>query len=292
MKLKDIQGIFHKELDAIYGKEEVFSFFFICLESFYNISRLQLATDPELSITKEEQEPIFDALERLKQQQPIQYIIGKARFYGELFKVDSNTLIPRSETEEMVDSIIKETVREIGLGNLKAPIYILDIGTGSGCIAVTLAKQLPEAEVFALDVSKGALKVAQENAKLNEVKVNFIEADILDTKNIENQPKFDVIVSNPPYVRELEKKQMRANVLENEPHLALFVEDDNPLIFYKAITEFAEHNLKPEGVLYFEINEYLASETLALVDSYSFNEVEVRKDMFGKYRILKAIKSE
>lgn len=292
MKLKDLQKIFHKELDAIYGPEEVFSFFFICLESFYNISRLQLATDPELSITKEEQTPIFEALEQLKQQKPIQYIIGQAPFFGLPFKVNSNTLIPRAETEEIVDQIVKETIREIGLGNLKAPIHMLDIGTGSGCIAVTLAKQLPEAEVHAIDVSKEALKVAEDNAKLNEAKVNFIEADILETKTLEGVSKLDVIVSNPPYVREMEKKQMRANVLEHEPHLALFVEDENPLIFYKAITEFAEQNLKPNGSLYLEINEYLANEMMGLVLGYKFEDVRVKKDMFGKYRLLTATKSE
>lgn len=292
MKLKDLQNIFHKELDAIYGKEEVFSFFFICLESFYNISRLQLATDPELSITKEEQTPIFDALEDLKQQKPIQYIIGQTQFYGLPFKVNANTLIPRAETEEIVDQVVKETIREIGLGNLKAPIHMLDIGTGSGCIAVTLAKQLPEAEVHAVDVSKEALKVAEGNVKLNEVKVNLIEANILETKTLEGVSKLDVIVSNPPYVREMEKEHMRANVLENEPHLALFVENDNPLIFYKAITEFAEQNLKPNGVLYFEINEYLANEMMALVLGYKFIDVRIKKDMFGKYRLLTATKSE
>ncbi len=292
MKLKDLEKIFHKELDAIYGPEEVFSFFFICLESFYNISRLQLATNVELSITKEEQPPIFEALEQLKQQKPIQYIIGQAQFYGLPFKVNANTLIPRAETEEIVDGLIKETIRDIGLGDLKAPIKILDIGTGSGCIAVTLAKQLPEAEVYAVDVSKEALKVAEGNAKLNDVIVNFIEANILETKSLEEVDKFDIIVSNPPYVREMEKEHMRANVLENEPHLALFVENDNPLIFYKAITEFAEQNLKPNGKLCYEINEYLANEMMALVLGYGFIEVSVQKDMFGKYRLLKATKSK
>lgn len=292
MKLKDLEQLFHKELDAIYGPEEVFSFFFICLESFYNISRLQLATNPELSITKEEQTPIFDALEQLKQQKPIQYIIGEAHFYGMSFKVNTKTLIPRAETEEIVDGIIKETIREIGVGNLKAPVHILDIGTGSGCIAVTLAKQLPEAEVQAIDVSKEALKVAEENAKLNDVKVNFTEANILETKTLVNDTKFDIIVSNPPYVREMEKQHMRPNVLDNEPHLALFVDNDNPLVFYKAITEFAEQNLKPNGMLYFEINEYLANEMIALVIDYNFTNVSVKKDMFGKYRLLKATKSE
>jgi len=286
MKLKDLKGIFHKELDPIYGKEEVFSFFFMCLESFYNISRLQLALNVELSITKEEQEPIFNALELLKQEQPIQYILGETEFYGLPFKINTNTLIPRPETEELVDWVIKD----IKADNKKDAISILDIGTGSGCIAITLAKKIKQAKVHAVDVSKKALITAQENANLNNVDVQFVETNILNTKSLKGCFDLDIVVSNPPYVRELEKQEMKANVLDNEPHLALFVDNDNALVFYKAITEFAEENLKPNGQLYFEINEYLAEEMKNLVASYGFNTIEVRKDMFGKYRMLRAVK--
>ena len=170
------------------------------------------------------------------------------------------------------------------------PISILDIGTGSGCIAISLAKNLPNAEVFALDVSKEALKVAKQNAKLNKVEISFIEADILnestwslDFKNLE----FDVITSNPPYVRELEKQEIKPNVLDNEPHLALFVNDENPLLFYKAITNFAVHNLKPKGELFFEINQYLGNETQQLLVDANFEDVELVKDLNGNDRMLK-----
>jgi release factor glutamine methyltransferase len=169
----------------------------------------------------------------------------------------------------------------------------LDIGTGSGCIAVSLAKQLPNAKVYAMDISQEALNIAVENAKFNEVAVTFIEADILascHSELISGSHKFDIIVSNPPYVRELEKSQIKNNVLKHEPHLALFVKNEDPLLFYKAICEFAVHNLKPKGNLYFEINQYLGGEMKQLLNSYNFESVEIRKDMFGNVRMLKSIK--
>jgi len=172
-------------------------------------------------------------------------------------------------------------------GNFK----ILDIGTGTGCIAIALAKHLPNAQVYALDVSKDAIEVAKENAKLNAINVNFFEADILnkDHWNLAiNNLKFDIIVSNPPYVRHLEKAEMNNNVLQNEPHLALFVEDDNPLMFYNAITEFASKYLKIDGRLYFEINQYLGKEMMELLKAYNFRNVELRKDIFGNNRMVLA----
>ncbi|WGD34806.1 peptide chain release factor N(5)-glutamine methyltransferase [Olleya sp. YS] len=285
MRLTDLKNIFHNELDAIYGKDEVQSFFFILTQAYYKYSRLDLALHPDLAITKQEQEPIFKALDLLKHHKPIQYIIGETEFYGLPFKVNEHTLIPRPETEELVDLIISNVTSSTVDKSLK----ILDIGTGSGCIAISLAKHLSTSSVFALDVSAKALEKASENATLNNVEVQFIEANILNKSNWDlnfNDLKFDIIVSNPPYVRHQEKTQMQPNVLNNEPHLALFVEDDNPLLFYKAITDFAVKNLTPKGELYFEINEYLGQEMIQLLENHGFKDVQLKQDMFGKDRMI------
>lgn len=290
MLLKDLQSIFHKTLDAIYGKDEVDSFFFLCSENYLNLPRFQLALEPGFTITTTEVDMFFKVLEDLKQQKPIQYIIGETEFYGLPFKVNEAVLIPRPETEELVDLIIKCHTARSRIVNENNPLKILDIGTGSGCIAISLAKNLSHAKVYALDVSKDALKVAKHNAEYNKVDINFIEADILNettwTSKFENL-KFDIIVSNPPYVRNIEKQEIQSNVLDNEPHLALFVEDDNPLLFYKAITNFAVKNLKINGQLYFEINQYLGEDTLALLTTAHFENVELLKDYNGNDRMVK-----
>ena len=287
--LKDLQNIFHKELDVIYGKDEVNSFFFLCTAYYLNVPRFQITLEPEFTINKSETDTFFKVLDHLKQQRPIQYILGETEFYGSLFKVNENVLIPRPETEELVDKII----RAVTSNPVEKSLNILDIGTGSGCIAISLAKNLPNTKVYALDVSKDAIKVAKQNAELNNVEINLIEADILN-KNchslINEEFKFDIIVSNPPYVRNLEKVEIQSNVLDNEPHLALFVDDENPLLFYKAITEFAVNNLKPNGRLYFEINQYLGEETKQLLVDANFENIELLKDLNGNDRMLKGIK--
>ena len=201
-----------------------------------------------------------------------------------IFKVNENTLIPRPETEELVDWILKE-------GTDRA-VNVLDIGTGSGCIAIALAKNMPNAKVYALDISKAALKTAKLNADLNKVKIEFIEADILTIGHAELvsvSHKFDVIVSNPPYIQEKEKPLMKPNVLNNEPHLALFVKDENPLLFYEAITEFAIHNLTKNGQLFFEINEYLGRKMIRLLIDNNFKNIELKQDILKKDRMIKAI---
>jgi len=197
------------------------------------------------------------------------------------FKVDSNVLIPRPETEELVAWILNQADTE-------QPLKILDIGTGSGCIAVSLAKQLPNAEVYALDVSPAALEMAHYNAQQNAVELNTIEANVLEWKPTDLS--FDIIVSNPPYVRESEIERMAPNVLEHEPHLALFVENDHPLVFYRAIVELSQQGLKKHGRLYFEINEYLGEETQSLFSSDTFEDVQLKTDIFGKQRMLRATK--
>ncbi|SFJ34648.1 peptide chain release factor N(5)-glutamine methyltransferase [Olleya namhaensis] len=289
MLVKDLKQIFHKELDAIYGKDEVFSFFFMLTEQYCNISRLDVALDTKISITKEEQEPLFKALESLKQNTPIQYILGETEFYGLPFKVNANTLIPRPETEELVQLVVDAYPKQ----NSKAKVSILDIGTGSGCIAISLAKNIVPSSVSALDVSAKALEQARQNAVLNNVEVDFVAGDILTMTEGDSAFKnitFDVIVSNPPYVRNLEKLEMQANVLENEPHLALFVADDNPLLFYKAITGFAVQHLKQNGQLFFEINEYLGPEMIQLLEDNGFKDVQLKQDFFGKDRMVKGTK--
>ncbi|PNQ72694.1 peptide chain release factor N(5)-glutamine methyltransferase [Hanstruepera neustonica] len=287
MLLKDIQTIFHKELDAEYGNHEVANFFNILIKHFLDLDRISLVLEPQLTILKKEEEPLFDALSRLKNHEPIQYIIGETEFFGLNFKVNQHTLIPRPETEELVEWIIDNVTSSL----VENSLDILDIGTGTGCIAITLAKKLPNAQVTAIDISEGALQIAKQNALDNKVEITFIKADILKKDDIDSKNrKFDIIVSNPPYVRYLEKVEMKPNVLDYEPSQALFVADDNPLQFYKAITEFAVDNLKENGLLFFEINQYLGQETKQLLADYGFKNCQLKQDIFGNDRMLIASK--
>ncbi|MEO8933019.1 MAG: peptide chain release factor N(5)-glutamine methyltransferase [Xanthomarina sp.] len=291
MRLKDIQDVFHKELDTVFDVNEVNSFFNILILHYLKLNRIALVLEPGLTLTKEEEKPLFEALSRLKKEEPIQYIIGETEFYGLPFKVNADTLIPRPETEELV-SLILHNVHTLNLES--KTIRILDIGTGTGCIAISLAKNLLKAQVYALDISEEALKIAKQNADLNNVEIQFIKTDILnrDSWNLEFRNKeFDIIVSNPPYVRNLEKLEIKNNVLKHEPHLALFVEDTNPLQFYEAIANFALTHLKASGLLFFEINQYLGIETTQLLKDKGFSDLELKQDVFGNDRMLKAIKS-
>lgn len=269
------------------------TFFFILTEYYDKIKRIDLALNTDLIIKNESVLKYESALEALKNYEPIQYIIGKTEFFGLPFYVNENTLIPRPETEELVELILSNITSnshsELIEGNNH--FNVLDIGTGTGCIAVSLAKQLPNANVSAIDVSAKAIEIAKKNAQLNQVDINFIETDILKIcdSELDSTSKFDIIVSNPPYVRQLEKQQMQDNVLNHEPHLALFVEDDNPLIFYRAITQFATKNLKSNGELYFEINEYLGKEMITLLKEFGFKNIQLRQDFFGKDRMIKGI---
>lgn len=288
MILKEIHNIYHNELDAIYGSDEVDSFFYWLIEHYFQFNRLTLALEPQLALTKTEEQPLFEALSRLKLQEPIQHIIGETEFFGLSFKVNKHTLIPRPETEELVQWVIKCHSEQ----SEKSQLKILDIGTGTGCIAITLAKKLPNVKVFALDVSQEALTIARQNAELNKAEVTFLQANILKKNEnlsvLGDESKFDIIVSNPPYVRQLEKQEIKKNVLDYEPDLALFVEDDNPLIFYEAITKLAVEKLKPNGQLFFEINQYLGAEMQQMVKTYPFKHIELQQDMFGNDRMLKA----
>jgi len=287
MTLKNLQNIFYSHLEPLYGKNEVQSFFRVLTEHYLQIKYIDIALHPEQLVSNHDLNKFNKAIERLKLEEPIQYIIGETEFFGLPLKVDSSTLIPRPETEDMVRWILDQE-----LVTYNKQLSILDIGTGSGCIAIALAKHLSNSKVYAMDISPKALKVAQENALLNKVEVKFFEGDILNS-NPEAFPvlpkKFDVIVSNPPYVRGLEKAMIKNNVLKYEPLLALFVEDEDPLLFYKAICKFTVHNLKVGGMLFFEINQYLGEEMKQLMYTFNFKSVELKKDLFGNDRMIKSI---
>lgn len=286
MILKTLKRSFSEALVGFYPETEIDSFFNLLSEDVLNMKRADIALNLYAVVSGKKYDKFQIALKRLQSNEPIQYILGDTEFYGLTFKVNEHVLIPRPETEELVDLILKETNKEESLN-------ILDVGTGSGCIAISLAKHLPNAKVKALDVSEDALHMARENAKQNDVIVEFVEGNILEhtyTESSISNSEFNVIVSNPPYVRHLEKEHMKANVLDHEPHLALFVEDENPLQFYDAIAQFAIRNLKQNGKIFFEINEYLGKEMIALLESYNFKNCELIKDLSGKDRILKATK--
>ncbi|WP_349663934.1 peptide chain release factor N(5)-glutamine methyltransferase [Cellulophaga lytica] len=278
MLLKEIKKIYHIELDAVYPVEEVDSFFYMAIEHYLKLERFVLALEPNYVVTKDEESTLFLVVDKLKKHIPIQYILGAAHFMGLDFNVNTNVLIPRPETEELVSWILNEV-------NVNQEITILDIGTGSGCIAITLAKNLPKAKVFALDISKEAILVAKSNAEANNVTVTFLEQNILEEPSLKQN--FNIIVSNPPYVRDLEKKEMSANVLEHEPNLALFVSDNNPLVFYKAITNFSVNHLRENGKLFFEINQYLGEQTKELLVELNYINIKLKKDMYGNDRMLK-----
>ena len=280
MTIKHYRDQFIQELTPLYDAGEAESFFYLILEAKHQLKRVDLALQPDLVFSKAELETWNLILEQLKKEIPIQYLLGSTHFYGLEFEVNSNVLIPRPETEELVDWIIQSSKFKVQSSKFK----ILDIGTGSGCIAISLAKNLPNAEVFALDVSDKALATAQKNAELNQVTIQFIHQSILETEDLGQQ--FDLIVSNPPYVRHLEKHEIKKNVLDNEPHLALFVEDNDALIFYQKIAELALKNLNPQGQLYFEINQYLGQETLDLLQEMGFKDITLRKDIYGNDRMI------
>ena len=279
MKLKDLKIDFITKLSVTYQKEEVLSFFKILCEEYLNITPTKLLLVGEELINKEQFDMFSKVMIRLLNEEPIQYILNTTSFYGLDFICTPSALIPRPETEELVDWILKSE---------KNKISILDIGTGTGCIPISLAKNNTVYTVSALEISDAALELAKDNAQKNEVDISFISADIF---SYISEKKYDLIVSNPPYVRNLEKIKIQNNVLNFEPPLALFVDDDDPLVFYRAILEFAKSNLSEKGSVYFEINENLFNEMESLLASYRFSEIELKKDVFGKYRFIRGLKS-
>ena len=270
------------EITSVYEENEAKSIVYLLLEHYLNLSKTDILLDNFVNQPFDFQDIII----RLKAQEPVQYIIGETEFYGRKFKVTPDTLIPRPETEELVQLVVSSWQSAVG-SVAQSPISVLDLGTGSGCIAISLACELPNAQVYAYDISEKALKIAKENANRNNVNVIFEQLDILNFPP-SSFPPFSIIVSNPPYVMNAEKSEMEQNVLDYEPHLALFVEDSDPLIFYKSIADFAFKNLIINGLCIVEINQAFGLETAELFWNQGFRYVEVVKDMFGKDRMVKA----
>lgn len=274
-KVSNILSYFREELSAVADEREITSWYYISMQYLLVYNRSDCIINTNQVLNKSQLSKIKQIVAELKAHKPIQYILGETEFYGLKIKVNEHTLIPRPETEQLVDWILKENF-----------VAALDIGTGSGCIPIALAKHT-DAKVLAIDVSEDALLIAEENAKNNEVEINFIHQDILQTNYLQ---KVDLIVSNPPYVLESEKEKMQENVLDYEPELALFVEDKYPLIFYKKIASLAFNFLNENGKLFFEINTKFGKETIEMLADIGFVNIELKKDMNDKDRMIKAIK--
>ncbi|MGL4411963.1 MAG: peptide chain release factor N(5)-glutamine methyltransferase [Bacteroidales bacterium] len=244
----------------------------------YSIDSVAFILDKDTIFSEERAQELNSIVERLYNGEPIQYILGSEEFYDMRFMLEAGVLIPRPETEELVDMIINE---------MPNAMSILDIGTGSGCIAISLAANLPKATVEAWDISPIALRVSAMNAKSNGVSLRVVEQDVFDD-SASNGSGFDIIVSNPPYVMESEKLDMEEHVLEHEPHIALFVSDSDPLIYYRRIAEIGLNRINRGGRLYFEINSLLAEETKRVVESLGYSDVRLVKDLYGRERMLVA----
>jgi len=278
LTIKDIKSYIAGELSGIYPEHEINALTSIIIKTVLRTSGLHSLAMPESHVLQKHVHEIGRICRELKKGRPLQYILGETSFYNCSIKVTGDTLIPRPETEELVDLVIKENKAFRG--------SILDIGTGSGCIAIALSVNLPGTDVTGTDISEEALAVAHDNAMLNEAKVKFIKSDILKP-DIELFGSIDIIVSNPPYIRKSEKTLMNRNVLDYEPHFALFVPDDSPLIFYRAICDFAEHILVPGGKLYLEINEAMGKKMTDLLLTYKYTDIELIKDINSRDRIIK-----
>lgn len=281
MTLNEYKIHFKNQLISVYDIDECLAMFSIVMEEIMGYKRIDVMLKGDEIIADKDLVCLEQVLEKLIEEIPIQYIFQKGYFYGYEFKVSPATLIPRKETEELVEWILSTMQK-----NPQKKWRILDIGTGTGCIPITIKKEFPLAHVTAIDVSREALEIAKENANLLKAEVQFIEKNILETIELD---MYDIIVSNPPYIRNLEKKKIRKNVLDFEPHLALFVSDEDPLIFYRKITQLAYQSLPKEGFLFFEINQYLGKEMQELILPY-FSQFELKKDMQGNDRMMKMIK--
>ena len=280
MTAKELKKKFRMILGPLYPNNEIDSMYYWVVQHRLHLNRVNLALDPNLDISDKDEVYFNMAIEKLQNEIPIQYITGETEFFGLPFVVDHHVLIPRPETEELVSWVIDSYKKRSANSKLK----ILDIGTGSGCIGISLKKNIPNADVWILDISKEALAVASKNADLNRVKIHNIRMDILKMEPLPTT--FDIIISNPPYIRELEKNSIKNNVLRNEPSIALFVKDNNPLIFYDKIADIAKNYLEDKGGLFFEINQYLGKETLALLEKKGFKNNELRRDIFGNDRMI------
>lgn len=276
-KVQSIVNLYKSSLADLFKEREIEQIIQLMFSNVMGWDKITFRQNLQLGLSESELLKFNGILKRLKKQEPIQYILGETEFYGINFKVNSQVLIPRPETEELVDFIVQENKK-------KHQLSILDIGTGSGCIAIAIKKSIPNARVFAIDISEGALEIAKQNSELNKVEVEFILEDILSPKIITN--KFDIIVSNPPYITPEEKSKMSSNVLNFEPHLALFVDD--PMLFYRSILEYSKHLLNAGGKIYFELNEYFEEDYKSLFSRYT-NTFEIINDIQSKKRMAKII---
>lgn len=278
--IKDIRIYLLKELSLIYDEPELGALCTEIIKSVTGFSRFLQIYKPESQVNPEQAERIVNICKELLTGKPLQYVLGETFFYSCIIRVNQSVLIPRPETEELVDLIIRENK---GLKN-----KIIDFGTGSGCIAIALALNLKDSSVTGIDISEEAITIARQNAHLNEVTTSFITGDIFNFE-LSSVEKANIIVSNPPYVRHSEKSLMKSNVLDFEPHIALFVPDDNPLLYYKSILKIAEEILLPEGRLYFEINEALGESMVNILIEFGYSDIKIIKDINNKERIIKAI---
>lgn len=284
MTIKVLRLKFYDALNNLYCQSEIDVFFYSLMEYYFHKPKVDVYLNQDQKLDQTSEIIMINALNELTNHKPLQYITSQTEFYGLKFNLSESVLIPRPETEELVEWIIKDHIFK------ENEFKILDLGTGSGCISVSLARFLKKSRVYAVDLSDKALVKAHENAKLNNVEVIFEECDILDENLPDYFKNFEVFVSNPPYVRNLEKNEMKQNVMHYEPHMALFVSDNDPLEFYTAILQIATNRLVSGGKLYFEINQYLGIEMMDLVMSFGFYDIELKKDSFGNDRMLRAIK--
>ena len=271
------------QLFELYDDREAANIADMVTEHITGFKRIDRLINKQFPLSSEQKDLLNNCTAQLLEHNPVQYVLHEASFAGMQFYVDENVLIPRPETEELVQWITKEVY------SLESGVYsLLDIGTGSGCIPVALKKKISSLEVDALDISAGALEVAKKNAAIQHTEINFYQLDILNEEEWKRLPKFDMIVSNPPYIKQSEANEMHKNVLQHEPHIALFVPDEDGLLFYKAVAAFGLLHLKNKGKLFFEINEALGKEVCKLLEEYGYTNIELKKDMQGKDRMVKA----
>ena len=278
-----------ENLKPVYGLEELDPIVFLVLHFITKLSPAQLRAFPEKQLSEAQTQMLLLSAQKLQTGMPVQYVLGETEFFGLKLEVNPSVLIPRPETEELVAWVLEEKVEGEGLKaeSLK-PKSILDIGTGSGCIPIAIKKNWLKAEVFGLDISAEALQTAQKNALLNQVEVEFFRQDILNFMPVKEASRYSIIVSNPPYIIPKEQLQMHHNVLGFEPHLALFVPENDPLLFYRAIADYASFTLQKNGLLFFEVNESYGKQVVDLLKSKNFTAVELRKDLSGKDRMVRA----
>ena len=282
MTIQNVKIEFQSRLTNFYDTKEIQALFELVAEN-VGFSKIDIVLNGSQELSESQITFFSKTLMQLEKQEPVQYILGKTDFYELPIIVSSAVLIPRQETEILVDCIIKE--------NKKEQVTIFDIGTGSGCIAISLAKYITQSKVYALDISPEALEIASKNAELNAVSISFLQGDMLTLESCKTIPECDIIVSNPPYIRNLEQAEMKPNVLNFEPHTALFVPDLNPLVFYEAIAKIAQQKLTLNGFLYCEINEAFGKETVALFEKYEFKNCKIIEDLHGKQRFVKCNKN-